>query len=61
MIVLEIIGGIAVAGIAAATAYDRRVRRRGGDVGVSSNAGFQNRTDVSATKLEPFVHHDRHD
>ena len=60
MIVLEIIGGIAVAGIAAAAAYDRRVRRRGGKVGVSSDAGFQNRTDVSATNLEPFIH-DRHD
>jgi hypothetical protein len=61
MIVLAILGGITVAGIAAATVYDRRVRRRGGEVGVSLNAGFQNRTDVSAMKSEPFVHHDKHD
>jgi hypothetical protein len=61
MIVLEVPGGAALVGLAAAALYDRRARRRGWRVGVAKDAGLNNRTDVAATGLEPFVHHDGDD
>jgi hypothetical protein len=61
MIVLEVLGGAALVGLAAAALYDRRARRRGWRVGVAGDAGLSNRTDVAATGLEPFVHHDEDD
>jgi hypothetical protein len=48
MIVLAVIGGVVVVGLAAAAFYDRWGRRRGWRVGVSGGAGFDNRTDVAA-------------
>jgi len=61
MIVLEVLGGAALVGLAAAFLYDRRARRHGWRVGVAEDAGLNNRTDVAATGLEPFVHHDDDD
>jgi hypothetical protein len=60
MIVLEVLGGAALVGLAAAalrpTGAAARLAGR-----VAEDAGLSNRTDVTATGLEPFVHHDEDD
>ena len=53
---LIVVGGVIVLILALAALYDRRARRRGSRVGVSANDGLENRADVAATNLEPFVH-----
>ena len=58
---LVVVGGVIVVVLALAALYDRRARRRGWRVGVSADEALENRADVAATSLEPFVHHDGHD
>jgi hypothetical protein len=61
MIVLIVVGSLIVLGLALAALYDHRARRRGWRVGVSAGDALENRTEVAATNLEPFVHHDDDD
>lgn len=58
MIFLVVVGSMIVVGLAWAALYDHRARRRGWRVGVSAGDALENRTEVAATNLEPFVQHD---
>lgn len=48
MIFLGVVGGIIVVALGLAIWYDRRAKRRGWRVGVSSEEAFQHRMDVKA-------------
>ncbi len=58
MIFLVVVGSVIVVSLALAALYDHRARRRGWRVGVSAGDAVENRTEVGASNLEPFVHHD---
>jgi hypothetical protein len=59
MIFLIVAGSVIVVSLALAALYDHRARRRGWRVGVSAGDAAENRTEVGASNLEPFVqHHD---
>lgn len=58
MIFLIVVGSVIVVGLALAALYDHQARRRGWRVGVSEGDALGNRSDVAATSLEAFVHHD---
>ena len=61
MIFLIVVGSVIVVSLALAALYDHRARRRGWRVGVSAGDAVENRTEVAASNLEPFVHHDDDD
>lgn len=61
MIFLIVVGSVIVVSLALAALYDHRARRHGWRVGVSAGDAVENRTEVAASNLEPFVHHDDDD